>query len=239
VSTLLLVAGFFVLAGIVQALSGFGSALVSVPLLALVLGARDAVVLSVLVSLVLCAGVAMRERRHVDRVVAWRLLAWSVPALGLGLGVARLASERSISLLVGAVVVLAALLLAIGVRLPDTPLAQGAAGVASGALLTSTGLNGPPLVIALAARRSEPRTTRATLQFVFAVQDVLALAGFVALGLVSPVLLGYAVLGVVGMWGGWMVGGFGFRRLSRGGFDRVVLLVLVASGVSAVVSALR
>lgn len=237
-TTLLVVAAVFLLSGIVQSLSGFGAALVSVPLLTLVVGPGPAIVLSVLVGFVLCVLAAVREREHVDRPAARTLLVWALPALPVGLLVLEVASERTIQLLVGAVVVVAALLLSAGVRLPDTPLATGFAGATSGVLLTSTGLNGPPLVLALAGRGDHPRTTRATLQVVFAVQDVLALAGFVALGLLKPSLLPLALAGVVGIQAGWSLGGIAFRRLSHAGFDVVVRVVLLASGVTAVVGAL-
>ncbi|MGN0063465.1 MAG: TSUP family transporter [Nocardioides sp.] len=239
-STLLLVAGVFVLAGAVQALSGFGAALVAVPLLAMVLGPAEAVVLSVLVGLVQSSYAAVREREHVERRTAVSLLGWALPALPLGLVVLQVASEATVSLLVGAVVVVAALLLGAGARLPEGRLSLGVAGAASGVLLTSTGLNGPPLVIAMAGRRdASPRAVRATLQAVFAVQDVVALAGFAVLGLLSVDLVPAAVAGVVGIQLGWLLGGLGFRRLSRRGFERVVRAVLLATGLSATVAALR
>lgn len=236
--TLLLVAGVFLLAGIVQALSGFGSALVSVPLLAIVLGPAEAIVLSVMVGFVLCSVAAVRERAHVDRAPAVRLVVWALPALPVGLLVLEVASERAVSLLVGAVVVVSALLLGMGVRVPDRESAQGFAGALSGALLTSTGLNGPPLVLALSGTSGEPRRLRATLQAVFAVQDVVALAGFALVGALDLALLPYAAVGVVGIQVGWALGGLLFSRFTRKAFDRVVLVVLLASGVSAVSAAL-
>jgi uncharacterized membrane protein YfcA len=238
-STLVVVAGVFVLAGVVQAVSGFGSALVAVPLVTVVLDPGRAVVLSVLVGLVLSTVAVVREREHVERTVGLRLLGWAVPALPLGLLVLELASEAAVSLLVGAVVVVAAFLLGVGVRVPDRPWAQAAAGVCSGALLTSTGLNGPPLVLALAGRDLAPRRVRATLQAVFAAQDALAVVGFLALGLLSPDLLPYAAVGVLGIQAGWALGGLAFHRFSRAAFDRTVGIVLLASGVTAVLGALR
>ncbi len=237
-TTLLLAAGVFVLAGVVQALSGFGSALVSVPLLAVVLGPAEAIVLSVLVAVVLSSWAAVREREHVEVRPALRLLLWALPGLPLGLLVLRLASEHTVTLLVGGVVIVAALLLGAGLRLPENRATHAGAGIVSGVLLTSTGLNGPPLVLALAGR-SGPRATRATLQAVFAGQDLLALVGFALTGLLAPSLAPYAVAGIIGIRVGWALGGVAFNRLSPGGFDRVVRVVLLLSGLSAVASAQR
>ena len=235
--TLLLVAGVFLVAGVVQAMSGFGSALVSVPLLAVVLGPAPAIVLSVLVAVVLSSWAAVREREHVEVRPALRLMAWALPGLPLGLLVLQVASEQALSLVVGAVVIVGALLLGAGVRLPEGRATHAAAGAVSGALLTSTGLNGPPLVLSLAGR--EPRATRATLQAVFAGQDVLALVGFALTGLLSPDLAPYALAGIVGIRVGWALGGLAFARLSAGGFARLVRLVLLLSGLSALASAQR
>ncbi len=59
-------AGIFLLAALAQAVTGFGSALVAVPLLALVTDPVTAVVVATTVSLVLSTGAAWRERAYVD-----------------------------------------------------------------------------------------------------------------------------------------------------------------------------
>ena len=101
------------------------------------------------------------------------------------------------------------LLVASGLRVP--PRGLPFVGLVSGGLLTSTGMNGPPLVMALIDR--DPCRYRATLQTVFALQDLAAVAAFLLLGHLGGEALLLAVGGVVGLPLGWRVGDAVFTRV--------------------------
>lgn len=213
--------GVFLLAALAQAVTGFGAALVAVPLLALVVDPVTAVVAATTVSLVLTAGSWWRERLHVDTRQARHLAIAGVLGMPLGLIALALADENTLSLLIGgALLVLVGLLLS-GVRLPQGRFTTWTAGVVSGGLLTSTGMNGPPLVLVL--QSLEPRRYRATLQAVFCGQDMVAVAVFVALGHVSEAALILTAAGVLGLPLGWAMGDRVFRRVPAERFRPIVL----------------
>lgn len=113
---------------------------------------------------------AYRERAHVDRPVAQRFVWAGLVGLPLGLAALRLLTAAQLTLLMAVVLLGLVALLAARVRLPAGRGAQVAAGVTSGALLTSTGMNGPPLVVVAHALRMPPRRFRGTLQAVFGVR---------------------------------------------------------------------
>jgi len=119
-------------------------------------------------------------------------------------------------------------LLATGLRVDGRGLPL--AGVVSGGLLTSTGMNGPPLVTALVDR--EPRRYRATLQAVFAGQDAVAVVAFAALGHIDADVLMLALGGVAGLPLGWRVGDAIFDRVSPERLRPLVIGTLVASAVA-------
>jgi uncharacterized membrane protein YfcA len=136
--------------------------------------------------------------------------------------------------LVIAVLVLAfALLLASGWAPHPGPWARRASGVTSGAMLTSTGMNGPPLVITLQAMRLRADRFRATLQAVFCTQDVAAVLGFVLVGQVSRTVLVAVAAGLPGLPLGWLLGDRVFTGLDAAVFRKVVLGMLVLSAVAA------
>jgi uncharacterized membrane protein YfcA len=225
----------FLLAAIAQAVTGFGSALVSVPLLAVVVGPVDAVVAATLAGLLLTAGAWRREREYADRPRVRLFAVTGLIGMPLGLLLLAVLPERTLTLFIASTVLLLVVLLAAGARLPTAGPAQATAGLVSGALLTSTGMNGPPLVIAL--HDLEPRRFRGTLQATFCLQDAAAVVGFAALGHLSADAVALAAAGLVGLPLGWAVGDRMFRRVPAERFRWLVLGGLTASALGALVSA--
>lgn len=234
----LVAAAVFTVASAAQALTGFGSALVAVPLLALIVDPVAAVVATTAVSLVLTFVVVRKERVHVERWAVRRFAITGLVGLPVGLAALLLLSVEQLTLLMAAVLLALVVVLAVGVSLPSGPVSQRLAGVTSGALLASTGMNGPPLVLVLHAMDLAPRRFRATLQGVFCVQDLLAVAGFALIGSINVTTLALVAGGAVGIPLGWRVGNRWFHSLSPTAFRRVVLVFLAVTGVVAAVTAL-
>jgi uncharacterized membrane protein YfcA len=125
------------------------------------------------------------------------------------------------------------------VRLPTATVpAEVGVGFASGMLSTSTGMSGPPLVIALQARGVTPSAFRATLAVVFVSGSIVSLLLFWSRGLVTAETARIAAAGVPGLVAGMLIGELGFRHVDRDRFRTIVLLLLVASAVLALAGAL-
>lgn len=146
-----LVLGF---AAAVQMASGFGFALMAVPMLAVVVGAHDAVLLAVLEGAVFCAYQAIEGRGHRDGWVVARLLAGAAAGLPVGYLVFRRIDADLLTLLIGVLVLVATAALARGLTFSSrSPAADLVAGACAGVLTTSTATNGPPVVLLLSGRR--------------------------------------------------------------------------------------
>ena len=107
----------------------------------------------------------------------------------------------------------------------------------SGALTTSVGTNGPPLVFVLQARDFAPDRFRATITSVFFVLDigsiiVFGVAGEIDRGIVEAVAVALPALLV-----GAIVGVRLRSRLDPARFRRTVMVLLVLAAVSAIGSA--
>lgn len=228
-------AAFFVLAALAQAITGFGSALVAVPLLALVVEPVPAVVAATMVSLVLTSGAAWKERAYVDVPVARTLTVSGVVGMPAGLVLLEVVDESRLEAWIASTMLVMVMLVASGLRIG--PRSTPIAGVASGVLLTSTGMNGPPLVVALVER--EPRRYRATLQAVFALQDVVAVAAFIALGHVDGEAALLTAGGIVGLPLGWRLGDLVFHRIPAARLRPLVTAGLALVAAVMLVSALR
>lgn len=227
----------FVLASAAQAVTGFGFALVAVPLLALVVDPVTAVVATTVASLLLTGFAAWRERECVQRRVAARITLAGLAGLPLGLLLLTRLDQRVLTVAIAAGLLLLVLLLVVRVRLPATAAVGTGAGLLSGVLLASTGMNGPPVVIALQALDLSPRRFRATLQAIFCGQDLLAVAGFAVLGVVGPAVAVAVAAAAVGVPMGWWIGDRLFGLLPAEWFRRLVLAMLAATALVALIDA--
>jgi uncharacterized protein len=168
------------LAGAVSGLTGFGLALISTPLLLFVYDPRTVVVITVALSIFINFAVVWDSWRDAQRRVVIALLPPAFVGIVMGVEVLRVVNPLYIRLAVGVVVVFSALLLLRDIQLPGAETRWGTvlAGWASGALSTSTGLAGPPIVLLLASRGLPKRVFRGSSALYFLVMSV---AGVVVL----------------------------------------------------------
>jgi uncharacterized membrane protein YfcA len=151
-------------AATVQGTVGFGFAMLSVPLLAL-MDSRLAPVPQLFLSLPLCLWVAWRERRALKIAeVSW-ILVGRLPGAGLGVVLLTTLSSRWLDGMIAAVVILAVVIIASGREVARTRSTKFGAGVVSGTFAMVASIGGPPL--ALLYGKSKGETLRANLAAVF------------------------------------------------------------------------
>ena len=230
--------GVVAIAAAAQAVSGFGFALIGTPLVAVLVGPKEAVVGLTMIGLVLVAQLSLRGRGHVDRPTVGVVTAAAIAGMPLGLVVLVLADDRVLTVVIAIAVIAFSLLLWRGARVPAGRGTDVTAGFTAGILSTSTGTSGPPIVIALSAKQLEPAMFRATISAIFLVQGSVALVLFALGEQITRDVLSVALAGLPGVLVGSIVGEHGFRRLDTPTFRRVVLGMLFLSGVVALFAAL-
>lgn len=218
------------IAAAAQALSGFGFALIAVPVVAVLVGPKAAVVGLAVVGAFLVVWMTLRSAGTIDRRAVIVILASGVVGMPLGLLILERADERLLTAIIAVVVIAFAVLLWRGLRFPAGRATDTVAGFAAGILSTSTGTSGPPFVIALTNRGVEPDEFRRTLAVLFLVQSFLSLALFFVSGQVTRDAVQVALAGFPGLVLGWTAGERAFSRLSAEAFRRIVLAMLLLSG---------
>lgn len=223
-----------------QTISGFGFTLVSVPFLSTVMPPLQAVSLTVLISTPLAIIRSRREWKDVHWPSAKRLGLASLIGMPIGIALTSHLPDRPLRLIIGVAVAMAGVVLATGFRIrSESPSVDLIAGFVSGVLATTTGTNGPPLVIAMHSRRVSPVIFRATLVVVYLFANVVSLGLFWYYGRLNgsavklmgitfvPMLLGNAL-------GTWLV-----PKVDDHLFHRLILGLLFLSAGSAIYGALR
>jgi uncharacterized protein len=239
VSTLLVVAGIILLASTVHAVTGFGYALVATPLLALTVDPHTAVVATTLSALAMTITIAVRQRQHAEWKVAMIATAGIVVGMPLGLWVYAATSEQVLTALIGVGVLGCTLMVWRRVKVHgNIPVLVGV-GLISGALSTSTGTNGPPMVAAFQGMGYDPNKFRATLAAVFAATSVLSLVGFAVAGQVDTQSIWIGLVGLPVVQLGWFAGNAIFNRIDAERFRKVVLVSLLVSAAVTLYSALN
>ncbi len=226
----------FATAGI-QAVVGFGFALLSVPIMMQVVDLHRAVILASLI------GTAnnfyqYRDLKHdQDKTQVKRFLWASFIGAPLGLVAFIYADKDVLKIFLGLGVLLGVILLVRGRDLTNAHISlDWLMGVISGFLLTSTSTNGPPLVFALQARKSEPQVFRATLNMIFLVSGVYGLVLFAAFGEIATSDLWLATAVLPSMVIGVSIGKFIRNRVDPDRFRIAVLVLLTVAGFSSVFS---
>jgi uncharacterized membrane protein YfcA len=226
-------------AAFVQSISGFGFALLAVPLMTLQVGTKEAVVITTLLGAGVTLYQAWHHRHHVDRPIARRMTIGAYIGMPLGFWVYVSVNEAVLRGMLGVAVLFAVVLLAININLTRAgPGLEVGAGFLSGVLNTSLSTNGPPLVFALQARQLPPDAFRGTLNTVFGLSNVLSITLFLVAGRVNHDGVMAAAIALPALFAGQLAG-FPIRRHVAGDRFRVLVLgLLTLAAVTSIASAL-
>jgi uncharacterized membrane protein YfcA len=227
-------------AAFAQGITGFGFALVAAPLLAVVVGPQESVVALCLIALPITAWSSLRHRRAASRAAAIRMVVAASTTAPAGIWLLSVLSDRVLQELVGVVVLSLTVAVIKGIRVGHRGrLLDLIGGACAGILSTSTGTNGPPLVIALQLQDISGYRLRATLAWVFFASGIVSL---VLLGAAGSVTTHSLITGGTG-WPFALAGRhFGERaagRLPARCAQGLVTILLVASATTAIVTAAK
>lgn len=180
-------------------------------------------------------------RAHADRTQVRRLVLWSLPGMPLGLVAHHVLPDREFRVVLSIAVAIAAAITASGWTLHphNVQRSDRIAGFVSGVLNTSTGTNGPPLVVTLAGQKLEPDAFRATLSGVFVATGMATIALFAADGLITRHVLLLAAAGLLPVAVGRLVGVRAADHVSPVVFRRLILVLLFATAAVGAFNALR
>lgn len=230
--TLLLITTIFFIAAFTRANTGFGDALVAMPLLSLVVGVRTAAPLFALVSLVYTAVFLHQTWANIHFRAAGRLILAAACGIPLGLWLVNIAPERLILGLLGLLLILFGLYNLFTPNLPTLrhPQIIYLFGFISGILGGAYNTNGPPIVMYGILSRWSPDEFRATLQAYFLPIGLLTAIGHAAAGMWSLALFQLAAIAIPASLLGLYVGDKLQQLIPPPLFGRLVYLFLVAIG---------
>lgn len=224
-------------AAVCQSVSGFGFALVLVPLLSLFWDVKAAVVLTVMLGPFAAAPVLAPVRRHARRPVVLGLLVGGFIGSPAGAALLVLADPDVLRVAVALIVLLSTVILLRGfvIREPRRPLAAAVVvGAVSGALRSATSMGGPPVTLYLLGLRYDPRAFVATSTASYLLSSIYTVGLYAVAGKVTGSLLGMGAAAVPAMAAGAFLGGWIRARLSEPRFRFVAIALMGGTSLAAV-----
>lgn len=210
-TTIILVSLIIALAGFTQGLTGFGSAMVSVPLLSMIVGAQTAVPIAGIIGWLVTLPIAWKMRQHIQHKVGLILFAGSVPASFVGAKLLATMPAQYILLTMGIVLIISSLHSFRSSKpvfaKTSIPVTIGA-GFTSGVLGASVGESGPPVIAYTSMQPWTADQVKSTLTFFFMLQMIGANISFWNEGLITEKVLDLVLYSLpafaVGIAGGMM-----------------------------------
>jgi uncharacterized membrane protein YfcA len=232
----LVIATTIVAAATVQGVVGFGSNLLAVPVVALIVPAALPGAM-IIPGVPMALAMAVNERDHVD----WRggrfILLGRLPGTALGVAVVAIVSSEALAIVIGCVVIAAVVLSVFASHLHPgvTPATATATGIATGFTGTAAAIDGPPL--ALLYQHDPPAVFRSTLATQFTIGTLFTLTGL----LIGGQLHGWQLVLGVSLMPSYLVGfalSLAIRpRVGTRNLRPAVLTIAALTGVAAILRA--
>jgi uncharacterized membrane protein YfcA len=223
----------FLLAGFVQGLTGFGSALVAIPLLAFVVDIKTAVPLSMLNGLIITTYLAIALRRYLDRRKILPLLIGALPGILVGVYLLKSVDASGIRYGIG--------MLLIGYSLYNLlvrprPLNPGKgwgylAGFFTGAIGAAFSAGGPPAIIYTTLTSWNKDEIKATLTGFFVADGFLTAFMHAVSGVTTVAVLELFAVTAPFVLLGTTIGSRVSGRINRQTYLRIIYCFLILMGV--------
>jgi uncharacterized membrane protein YfcA len=236
---LVLAACIVFIASTVKGLTGFGFALTSLPLLSIFLAPQTAVPLITICSVFLDGYTLYEARKEVQYREIIPLVASGITGMLLGTYFLVSLDSQLIRLFIGVITVLFTLASFIGIKykISNTRLASIPVGLLSGVLGGSMSISGPPIVLFFNNQDIEKQSFRANLIAYFFCLYLATVPAYFFGNLITVNLIKSSALMVPVMFIGASIGIRLSRKVNEKIFKRVALLLILVTGLMAILTA--
>lgn len=223
------------LAAAVRGLTGFGMAIILVPLLGIIIAPSQAVILAILLQLMIGPVGFRQSLAQCERPSSFIIVACAILSTPIGLWVL-FQTPADIARLIIAAIAVAAFILVI---IPKSPhgrprlLVTIGAGAAAGVLTGFAAMPGPPVVPYYLQGQVSPQTARASMLVIFFATAITATICSVAMGRITLAMAALALILLIPMLVGNWLGSKAFGKVTPTIWRSCVAILLGAAGISA------
>lgn len=150
------------IASILQTSTGFGFSIMATPFLLLMFEAREAIQINLILSLVISCALILKVRKDVDIGILKRFISGSLIGLAIGISIFLAMDMTWLKLGVSILILILTALLMLHFRIKQTKNRDFLIGGLSGALTTSIGMPGPPILLYFSGTNMSKEKLRGT-----------------------------------------------------------------------------
>lgn len=218
----------------IQAVGGFGYAIVVMSVLPLLLKIQTASVIEVFTSSVMVCVIALRYRKN----IRWKLII--LPALAnavfgyIGIRIQSAAPEQLLRRILGSCLILLSLWMMRkhgGRKVPNRPVAGLTAGMMSGIMGGMMSIGGPPMVLYFLGVTDSKEEYTATLQMYFFLSTLYLFFTHLLMGHMTKEVWTFSLFALLGLGAGTAAGMAVFQRIRQETFRKVVYGFMILAGI--------
>lgn len=231
-TTLIIVISLMFMYTFVGIVAGFGGALTTMPLITLMVPVKMAAPVSVTVGTATALYAAILDRKAVDWKSAAGLIIASFVGIPFGLYILKYAPDYIMKGGLGIFLIIYAMYSLIGFKLPkyDKSWLPYPFGFIAGGLGAAFSTNGPPVVVYGTLRDLDKSAFRGTLNAFFTANNIGIVIGMLTSNILTIDTVKIVILSLPSMLLGWFIGNLVHKKLSKQFFQKVVYVLLIASG---------
>ena len=231
-SPFLIVPAIFLMAGLLQGITGFGAALIAMPLLSFVIDIKTAVPVCTLCGVFININMTHKLRNNLDWSKILPLIIGSIPGSIFGTIVLKEVNGDYIRLFLGLLITLFAgySLFKKPVKLVISNKWGYFSGFLTGAISAAVSAGGPPTIIYSSLQGWGKEAFKATLVSFFLVAGSMAATGHLLSGLTTLYVFKLFLASMLPIVAGTYLGNSISRKISEDFYKRIVMLLLVFMG---------
>ncbi len=221
------------IASVVRGFTGFGLALVAVPLLQFIMPVTDTAVFIAIINLTFSLLYYRRSRTVIKGQPLGRMALWTGIGVASGTVVLKFVNPAYIQLVWGLLIIFIVIALAGGVSfsIRSDASAMTMSGLFGGLLAGATGITGPPVAVILSAQKTPKEKFNAIISVFILFAVSYALVFYLISGLIAWETALLALCSVPALLAGLRTGDVLVARISQKTFTSVIYIVLLIMGI--------
>jgi len=228
------------LAGTIQGLTGFGFALVSIPILIIFLSPKIAVPIVVMLSILTNVIILFEARKWVDLKRIWPLMIAGIAGIPIGTYLLIVLDVSILKVFIGSIIIPFAIALLIGFKkqIKNEKVAFAPVGLVSGLLSASVSVSGPPVILFFINQGVKKQTFRANLAAYFTVLASATTLAFVLSGVITKEVTNYVIWFLPAVILGGITGIKLAPKVTEKLFRNIALILVTIAGLLSIASGL-